>query len=260
MIKQTSQSGFSLFSLILTIGVIAVLAASVLVVVNPAKRIGQSKDARRWADVTAIAKAVEAYEIDNHQIPSDFSTTTLSAGEKFVLCSSSGFRTCDGQTEICLVVDDDDFLGVYLPDIPIDPDKSNSVDSGYYITRQGDSTMVFGACDSYDSTEITLVAKATLPDVIAVCGDGDVDGDEVCDDGDTYTEQCGDGVLDTAGETFCNADCSDTYYSIETCEFYNWTNDCEIIKAGWVTEADLPPEASWCSSICRTQTGYCIGL
>jgi len=40
-----------------------------------------------------------------------------------------------------------------------------------------------------------------------VCGDGVTEGDEVCDDDDTFTEGCGTGVTETAG-TYCNSDCT----------------------------------------------------
>ena len=291
------KTGFTIVNLVMAIGVLVVIAASVLVVVNPTKRIGQTKDARRLADITAIARAVEAYEIDNHQIPSDLAAaTSLSVGEKFVLCGSSGSLTCDGQTYDCLVVDDSDFLGVYLPELPVDPDKSSSADSGYYVTRQADNNMVFGVCDSYDNTEITISASAALPDIIPTCGDGDQEGSEVCDDGnqftehcgdgaqqnsmwcnatctaelnlneacddgDNYNEGCGDGEIQVAGGDYCNSTCTAVieFAATEYCDYNSWSNDCyDTLAEEWLTSSDAG--FTWCDTACSREILWCAEL
>ncbi|RJQ33699.1 hypothetical protein C4566_03020 [Candidatus Parcubacteria bacterium] len=205
--EKISSKGFSIFTLIIGIGVVAILAVGIFVFLNPSKRLGQSYNARRWTDINALAKAIELYSLDNQALPADFSTGTLSVAEKFVLCSSEGALECDGETLGCLVVNDTDFLGQYLETLPVDPLKSDTSDTGYYISRQGDNMLVIGACDSYNNESISLVAKAALPTLVAICGDGDVEGAEVCDDGDTFTEGCLNGLLESAG-TYCNANCT----------------------------------------------------
>ncbi len=256
--KQQSSLGFSILTFVIAFGVVALLSAAVFMVVNPAKRLGQSYDARRWTDIIAIAKAVETYVIDNHQIPSDFSAATnLAVDEKFVLCSSSGSKTCDGQTESCLVVNDTDFLGKYLPSLPVDPTKSATTDTGYYVTRKGDNMLVIGSCSSYDTAEIKFVAKAALPDLVAVCGDGDVEGSEACDDGDVYNEGCGNGFIETAGD-YCNYNCTatTTIAVTEGCDYIGWTNDCETMLEGvYATENDTG--AGWCLSGCSLYKSFC---
>jgi len=201
------KGGFTLIELIIAVGIIALLAAISVVAINPAKRIGQSNDSQRWADLTAISKAVELYTADNGTLPSDFAVTNIAQGEKLVLCSSAASLTCDGQTEACLVVNDTDFLGSYLPDLPIDPDKSTITDTGYYVTRGGGDNLMLGACDSYSSTNIELNAQVAMNPLVAVCGDGDVEGGEVCDDGNNFNEGCGNATLETAG-SYCNYNCT----------------------------------------------------
>lgn len=43
-----------------------------------------------------------------------------------------------------------------------------------------------------------------------VCGNGTTEGTEVCDDGNTTTEMCGDAILDDLGP-YCNATCTASY-------------------------------------------------
>lgn len=154
--------GFTIIELIIVIAIIALLAVAVFVVVNPAKRIGESRDAQRWLDLRAIASAVEKYTSENASLPTDFSIGTLTTDSKVVLCSSAAELTCDGQTTACAVVDDADFLGKYLPELPVDPGKDDDSDTGYYVSVSSGDILSFGACDSY-STEDAPFVKSTTP-------------------------------------------------------------------------------------------------
>ncbi|MBT6691181.1 type II secretion system protein [Candidatus Parcubacteria bacterium] len=243
------QTGFTMPTLMLTIAVVLLLATSVLVTVNPAKRIGKSKNARRLADITAIAKAVETYAIDNHQLPSDFSTTSLSTENKFVLCSSEGALTCNGETWGCLVVDDDDFLGVYLPTLPVDPSKSDASDTGYYVTRKADNMLAIGSCDTYNDDTIQVVSKAALPDYVAlpVCGNLIIEGNEACDDGDreNETQTCGNGIQENG--TYCNSTCT---------AVINLTEACDDGDTDWETcgNSTLDSAGTYCNPTCTSVT------
>jgi len=148
---DSTKEAFTLIELIIVIAIIAIIATSIFVAVNPAKRIGQSRDAQRWSDLTAIAHSVEKYTADNGALPSDFSSSTIAIGDKIVLCNSASSLTCDGTTDSCLVIDDADFLNIYLPEIPYDPAKSSASDTGYYITRTTGDRLTLGCCGAYDS-------------------------------------------------------------------------------------------------------------
>jgi len=53
--------GFTLIELLIVIAILGILAAAVLVAVNPAKRTRQAQDAARKNDIGALATAVQAY-------------------------------------------------------------------------------------------------------------------------------------------------------------------------------------------------------
>ncbi|PLX26043.1 hypothetical protein C0580_00700 [Candidatus Parcubacteria bacterium] len=214
------QEGFNLIQIVIVTSIVLILGAVVIFGDNVLADRGRARDARRWQDITAIAKAIELYNLENQDIPSDFSLSGLSTSTKMVLCSSAGSLTCDGQTESCVVVDDNDFLGKYLSSLPIDPEKSDTTDTGYYITRTSSNMLTIGSCESYGADTIEFVAKASLPDYVAVvCGDDEITGDEVCDDGNTTTETqtCGNGITES-GDEHCNADCSAVINLTEVCD------------------------------------------
>lgn len=53
--------GFTLIELLIVIAILGILAAAVLVAVNPAKRQNQAKDAQTKSDIGQIATALQAY-------------------------------------------------------------------------------------------------------------------------------------------------------------------------------------------------------
>lgn len=153
--------GFTLIELIIVISIIALIATGILIAVNPARRIGETKDAERWSDITAIAKAIDNYTADNGHMPSDFNIGTLTTDSKVVLCSSASQLTCDGQTNDCAVINDTDFLGSYLPQLPVDPDKNNNSDTGYYVTVTAGNVLSFGVCNPYSNSNAPIVTSKT---------------------------------------------------------------------------------------------------
>lgn len=64
LIKR-SRGGFTLIEILIVIGIIAILAAIVLVAVNPAKNFREAANTQRSANVNAILNAVGQYIVDN---------------------------------------------------------------------------------------------------------------------------------------------------------------------------------------------------
>ncbi len=55
------RHGFTLIELLIVIAILGILAAAVLVAVNPAKRTQQARDAARKSDLGGVATALQAY-------------------------------------------------------------------------------------------------------------------------------------------------------------------------------------------------------
>lgn len=59
--QKKNYFGFTLIELLIVIAILGILAAAVLVAVNPAKRQKQARDAARKSDVGQLATALQAY-------------------------------------------------------------------------------------------------------------------------------------------------------------------------------------------------------
>lgn len=151
--------GFTLIELIIVIAVIALLAASVFVAVDPAKRIGQARDAQRWSDVRAIADAIQQYMVDNTgNFPTSTSDGLLqSDGTGYPII---GLGTGGGTESVCshdlanleyYGVSFDNLVPEYLPTIPVDPiGLINSMESRYFLEWYGGAKFGIFACEKSD--------------------------------------------------------------------------------------------------------------
>jgi prepilin-type N-terminal cleavage/methylation domain-containing protein len=146
-----SRPGFTLIELIMVVAMIAVVASTVFVAIDPARRLQTARNATRWADITAILEAIKKYQFDHDGVlpamDEDFGTVQM-IGERAKPCSEF---TCAKQpiaeTECVLrsfVTD----LRPYLKTIPEDPKTGNRSASRYYVNRDEYGIVSVGACDS----------------------------------------------------------------------------------------------------------------
>jgi prepilin-type N-terminal cleavage/methylation domain-containing protein len=147
--------GFTLIELLIVIGIIGIIAAAVLVAVDPAKRFAQSRDARRSAEVYSILNAVLNYAADHvgalpSAIDGDSSTAQIlgtAASGCNVGCSPAGTTT------VACADLHGDLVDTYIAKMPIDPRGTNgsvtydSLRTGYYINRTANGRITIGSCN-----------------------------------------------------------------------------------------------------------------
>ncbi len=78
------QKGFTLIELLIVIGIIAILAAAVIIAINPGRQFAQARQSTRQSHVASIANAFYAYAIDwggefPTDCPAETETTDLDA-------------------------------------------------------------------------------------------------------------------------------------------------------------------------------------
>ncbi len=128
---RSIQRGFTLIELLLVIGIIAILAAIVIVAINPTKQLGDARNAQRRSDVNTILNAVYQYSIDNSgNIPSTITTSSTA------ICKSGVGVDCTGLINL------NTLTGAYLVALPNDPQAAAGTSTAYTIMKDATSKRV----------------------------------------------------------------------------------------------------------------------
>ncbi|MEI6396897.1 MAG: type II secretion system protein [Candidatus Taylorbacteria bacterium] len=149
MRNATNTRGFTLLEILLVVAIISILAGIVIVAINPAKQLGDARNAQRRADVSTILSAVYQYVIDNNgTVPAAVATnasnyvsaSTTCAAIKLVdadeICKSNA-TSCTGYSALGNFLATSTSGGVsYVTSMPTDPSAtSTGAGTGYYIAK-----------------------------------------------------------------------------------------------------------------------------
>ncbi len=118
------KKGFTLLEILLVIAAIGILAAIVLIAINPNKQIAQARNTVRQADINTIQKALDQYLIETRAYPTSVSTTPR------YICNTdslqSGGPSCAGFVDLKVLVPN------YIAAIPKDPQATGD-STGYIV-------------------------------------------------------------------------------------------------------------------------------
>jgi type IV pilus assembly protein PilA len=117
--QNKKEKGFTLLEILLVIAAIGILAAIVLIAINPNKQIAQARNTARKVDINTLEKALRQYSIDNAgQLPNGI------LNQYKVICRQ-------GITDpSCINLDV--LIPTYIAAIPRDT-QSNTINTGYSL-------------------------------------------------------------------------------------------------------------------------------
>jgi type IV pilus assembly protein PilA len=113
-------AGFTLIELLVVIGIIAILAALVIVAINPAMQFAQARNAQRESAVATILNAV-GQNIANNKGTFTCSGVSLSGSTSTIGTSGANLATCLVPTYIAT-------------GIPVDPANGTDADTKYTVS------------------------------------------------------------------------------------------------------------------------------
>lgn len=141
---QAARKAFTLIELLISIGIIAVLAAIVIVAISPTKQIGDARNAQRRSDVNTILNAVYQYMLDHDGNPPEDVTT-----EDKEICKLTAVSCKNGISLRAL-------SGSYIAGLPTDPTASISgTGTNYYMYRNSAGRIVVSAPNSEGGISIS---------------------------------------------------------------------------------------------------------
>ena len=131
--------GFTLIELVVVIGVIAILAAIVLVAVNPGRQFAQSRNAQRHNDTTQLLNAIHQHSIDNN-------------GTITALVTATAQDAGTGGANLTTIL-----VPTYLSAMPVDPSGGTAATTGYTVVRDTSNRVTVTAT----SAELSQTISAT---------------------------------------------------------------------------------------------------
>lgn len=142
-----NKKGFTLVEVMLVIVIIAILAAIVIIAINPGRQISQANNTQRSSDVKSVLDAVSEFAVDNRgTLPTGITATPTAVG--------SGV----GQIDICTSL-----VPTYLAEMPFDPTASGasytdctSYNTGYQISEDANGRITVSAPSAELSETISI--------------------------------------------------------------------------------------------------------
>jgi prepilin-type N-terminal cleavage/methylation domain-containing protein len=160
------EEGFTLIELLVVIGIIGILAAIVLVAVNPGRQFAQARNAQRKSDLLEVTNALYQFasehngnlpDLDSDDTASDFPVAATCVGTDaacYDLANTGAEDPADplnpGNSSTDLLVP------TYLAQIPVDPSAGDDADTGYTIMVNADGRVVVDAPNAEMGATISI--------------------------------------------------------------------------------------------------------
>ncbi len=152
------NKGFTLIELLVVITIIGILAATIFVAIDPAKRFAQSRNGRRYSEISAVLDAILTFSIDNKgNLPANIDSVVGTAqilGTAATGCDSG--CTPAGTTVAACADLTTDLVDKYLAAIPIDPKDGTASKTLYAVNKTANGRIKIFSCSAEDGEVINV--------------------------------------------------------------------------------------------------------
>lgn len=97
MYNKQIKRGFTLVELLIVIGILAILATVVLLILNPAQLLAQARDSQRVSDIGTLNSALSLYLATASTTTTDLDSSYDCASDCFVYAENSMAAYCNGR-------------------------------------------------------------------------------------------------------------------------------------------------------------------
>lgn len=141
------NKGFTLIELLVVIGIIGILAAVVLVAVNPGRQFASARDTQRRADLYSLTNAIYQYAAEhNGNVPAVITTSPTHVGTSGINLSTNA----DGTPLL---------VPTYIASMPKDPSTGTDADTNYTIYRDANGRVVATAAGELNPGTVITVQR-----------------------------------------------------------------------------------------------------
>ena len=147
------RQGFTLIEILLVVAILSILLVVVFASLNPAQRLMDTRNARRWSDVNQALTALHECIIDKSLATCGLSNPL--ALSQIGTCASGGATLCTGAAAACLNLDADTDLDPYIAGFPKDPSTGSAATTGYSIQITS-GIVTISACSAEDGDTISV--------------------------------------------------------------------------------------------------------
>lgn len=148
LLELRARERFNLIELIVLIVIISFFAAIMFSLIDPPRLLNESRNTRRWSDVTNIINALIKYQVDNDG--NNYTTVDDMTPGIYYQIGTANLGCDSGCTAQATVTACIDLSGIgynYLATVPNDPLYGSDSETDYYILKDTNGAITVGACD-----------------------------------------------------------------------------------------------------------------